>query len=248
VRDPTTRDTHPRHGRPCTAPRSLGAPTPAAPRPSSSPARSARAPGRATRGSRRARKRRPRRPPGTAVGAPSEWATQGKNSALTRYSELGQITTDNVKNLKVAWSFATGVLYGHEGAPLVIGNTMYLVTPYPDIAYALDLTRQGQIKWKYHPDTDPWAVGEACCDVVNRGWAYADGKLIYNLLDNRTIALDVNTGQPVWQTKLGDVTAGQTMTMAPFVVKGNVLVGNSGGEMGQRGFIAALDVKTGKLV
>ncbi|GJG89640.1 methanol dehydrogenase [Gemmatimonadetes bacterium T265] len=186
-------------------------------------------------------------PAGVAVGGAGEWVTQGKDLALTRFSDLSEITTANVANLKTAWSFSTGVLYGHEGAPLVVGKTMYLVTPYPDIAYALDLTKQGAIKWKYQPNTDPWAVGVACCDVVNRGWAFADGKLIYNLLDNRTIALDTATGQPVWQTKLGDPTSGQTMTMAPLVVKDKVLVGNSGGEMGVRGFLAALDVHTGKL-
>jgi PQQ-dependent dehydrogenase (methanol/ethanol family) len=175
-----------------------------------------------------------------------QWLQQGKNYAQTRFSELAQITTDNVRGLKTAWTFSTGVLHGHEGAPLVVGSTMYVVTPYPDIAYALDLTQSGRIKWKYRPDTDPWSIGLACCDVVNRGWAYADGKLIYNLLDDRTIALDANTGKLVWQTKLGDVHTGETMTMSPLVVKDKVLVGNSGGEMGVQGWIAALDLKTGK--
>ena len=96
------------------------------------------------------------------------------------------------------------------------------------------------------PDTDPWSIGVACCDVVNRGWAYADGKLIYNLLDDRTIALDANTGKVVWQTKMGDVNTGETMTMAPLVVRDKVIVGNSGGEMGVHGWVAALDLKTGQ--
>ena len=177
-----------------------------------------------------------------------EWRQQGKNYAQTRYSELSQITTDNVRNLKTAWTFSTGLLHGHEGAPLVIGSLMYVVTPYPNVAYALDLTQSGRIKWKYRPDTDPWSIGIACCDVVNRGWAYADGKLIYNLLDDRTIALDAITGKLVWQTTVGNVRTGETMTMAPLVVKNKVLVGNSGGEMGVQGWIAALDLKTGKLL
>ena len=183
---------------------------------------------------------------GTRLGGAGEWVTQGKDYAGTRYSELDQVNASNVGRLVERWSFSTGVLHGHEGAPLVVGSTMYLVSAYPDIAYALDLTKHGEIKWKYHPGTDPWSVGVACCDVVNRGPAYADGKIIYNLLDDRTIALDANTGKLVWETKLADVNTGVTMTMAPLVVKGKVLVGNSGGEMGVQGWIAALDVATGK--
>ena len=186
--------------------------------------------------------------PRASGNAAGEWLQQGKNYAQTRFSDLTQITADNVPGLKTAWTFSTGVLQGHEGAPLVVGSTMYVVTPYPDIAYALDLTQSGVVKWKYRPDTDPWSIGVACCDVVNRGWAYADGKLVYNLLDDRTIALDANTGKVVWQTKMGDVNTGETMTMAPLVVKDKVIVSNSGGEMGVHGWIAALDLKTGKEV
>ena len=183
---------------------------------------------------------------GTAVGGNGEWATQGHDYALSRYSDLAQITTTTAKHLKLAWSFSTGALRGHEGAPLVVGNTMYLVTPFPNVAYAIDLAKPPAVKWRFQPNTDPWAVGVACCDVVIRGWAYDAGKLIYNLLDDRTIALDANTGKLLWQTKLADVNEGITMTMAPLVVKGKVLVGNSGGEMGARGWLAALDENTGK--
>jgi PQQ-dependent dehydrogenase (methanol/ethanol family) len=183
---------------------------------------------------------------GTAVGGQGEWSTQGHDYALSRYSDLTQITTTTAKGLKLAWSFSTGALRGHEGAPLVVGNTMYLVTPFPNTAYAIDLTKPPAVKWRFQPNTDPWAVGVACCDVVIRGWAYDAGKLIYNLLDDRTIALDANTGKLLWQTKLADVNEGITMTMAPLVVKGKVLVGNSGGEMGARGWLAALDENTGK--
>ncbi|HKN66118.1 MAG TPA: PQQ-dependent dehydrogenase, methanol/ethanol family [Gemmatimonadaceae bacterium] len=183
---------------------------------------------------------------GTAVGGNGEWATQGHDYALSRYSDLAQVTTTTAKHLKLAWSFSTGALRGHEGAPLVVGNTMYLVTPFPNVAYAIDLAKPPAVKWRFQPNTDPWAVGVACCDVVIRGWAYDAGKLIYNLLDDRTIALDANTGKLLWQTKLADVNEGITMTMAPLVVKGKVLVGNSGGEMGARGWLAALDENTGK--
>lgn len=183
---------------------------------------------------------------GVQKGNPDEWTMQGQNYALTRYSELHDIDTSNVQNLKLSWTFATGQLYGHEGAPLVVGSTMYLVTPWPDNAFAIDLDKPGSIKWEFKPSTDPWSIGVACCDVVNRGWAYADGKLIYNLLDDRTIALDAKTGKVVWQAKPGDINTGETMTMAPLVVHDKVLVGNSGGEMGVHGWLTALDLKTGK--
>ncbi|MBV9496170.1 MAG: PQQ-dependent dehydrogenase, methanol/ethanol family, partial [Acidobacteria bacterium] len=119
---------------------------------------------------------------------------------------------------------------------------------YPNVLYALDLTKPGSpTKWTYHPHPDPSSQGVACCDVVNRGAAFADGKVIINTLDNHTIAVDAATGKELWNTLLGDINKGETMTMAPFVVKDKVLVGNSGGELGVRGWITALDVKTGKI-
>lgn len=177
----------------------------------------------------------------------AEWTMQAKDFANTRYSSLAQVDTTNAKNLRLAWTFSTGELRGHEGAPLVVGKTMYFVTPFPDVAFALDLTTDPPTqKWKYEPKPDPYAIGKACCDVVNRGWAYADGKLIYNLLDANTVAVDVQTGKEVWRTKMADVGKGITMTMAPFVVGSRVFVGNSGGEFGVPGWLAALDVATGK--
>ncbi|MGH7076934.1 MAG: PQQ-dependent dehydrogenase, methanol/ethanol family [Acetobacteraceae bacterium] len=178
---------------------------------------------------------------------PGEWARQARDYANTRYTTLHQITEKNVGRLRVAWTFSDGTQYGHEGAPLVIGNTMYLVTPFPNVAYALDLSKPGApIKWSYDPHPSAAAVGKACCDAVIRGWAYADGKLIYNVLDGHTIALDAKTGKLVWRIKMSSIFTGATMTMAPFVVGNKVFVGNSGGEMGVFGWIAALDVDTGK--
>ncbi|MEP7058441.1 MAG: PQQ-binding-like beta-propeller repeat protein, partial [Caldimonas sp.] len=178
---------------------------------------------------------------------PGEWHSQARDYANTRYSPLDQITAANVARLRVAWSFSDGTPNGHEAAPLVVGDTMYIVTPFPNLAYALDLTKAGApIKWSYDPKPTPLAIGKACCDTVNRGSAYADGKLIYNLLDAHTIAIDAKTGKEVWRTKMGDATRGVTMTMAPFVVGDKVYVGNSGGELGVWGWLAALDVKTGK--
>ena len=178
---------------------------------------------------------------------PGEWGRASRDYANTRYSPLNQINAGNVRQLRIAWSFADGVLFGHEDAPLVIGDTMYIVTPYPNNAYALDLSKPGiPVKWVFQPHPSLLAVGKACCDAVNRGAAFADGKLIYNLLDDHTVAVDAKTGKQVWRTKMDNVEDGVTMTMAPFVVGNHVLVGNSGGEMGVHGWLAALDVDTGK--
>jgi PQQ-dependent dehydrogenase (methanol/ethanol family) len=179
----------------------------------------------------------------------AEWAMPNKNMASTRYSTLAEINGGNVKNLKVAWTFSTGVLRGHEGGPLVVGNTMYVHTPYPNIVYALDLTKEGApVKWKYAPKQDPNVIPIACCDTVNRGVAFADGKIFLNQLDTTTVALDANTGQELWKVKQGDYKTGQTVTSAPMVVKGKVISGISGGEFGVRGFVTANDVNTGQQV
>jgi lanthanide-dependent methanol dehydrogenase len=180
---------------------------------------------------------------------PAEWTLPGRDYAGTRYSPLDQITGENAKNLRVAWTFSTGLARGHEGQPLVVNRTMYVVTPWPNIAYAIDLANpQGPLKWSYHPPTNPASQGVACCDVVNRGASYADGKIVFNRLDNVTVALDAETGKVAWETRLGDINRGETMTMAPLVVNGRVFVGNSGGELGVRGWISALDLKNGKIL
>jgi PQQ-dependent dehydrogenase (methanol/ethanol family) len=191
---------------------------------------------------------------GARIGAPSagpagEWQMPAGDYANSRYSTLNQITSANAASLHASWTFSTGVLRGHEGQPLVVNNTMYLVTPYPNVSYALDLATEGQpLKWKFRPENAQAAAGQACCDVVNRGAAYADGKMFYNLLDGHTVAVDVATGKQLWRTRMADLNRGETITMAPIVVKGKVLVGSSGGEMGVRGWLAAIDVTTGKEV
>ncbi|HEX3992927.1 MAG TPA: PQQ-binding-like beta-propeller repeat protein, partial [Acetobacteraceae bacterium] len=165
-----------------------------------------------------------------------------KNYAATRFSALDEISSTNVKNLQVAFAFSTGTDHGLEAAPIVANNTMYIVTPYPNIFFALDLTKPGApIKWSYRPHPAAASQGVACCDVVNRGAVYSNGKVFFNTLDDTTIALDSATGKRLWQTKLGDINTGETITMAPLVVKGKVLVGDSGGELGVRGWLTALD-------
>ncbi len=177
-----------------------------------------------------------------------EWRIPAKNFASTRYSGLDQIKPSNVANLEPAFTFSTGVLRGHEAVPIVAENTMFIVTPHPNILYALDLSRDGALKWKYEPGPSRAARGVACCDVVNRGAAYANGRVFFNTLDVHTVAVDASTGKELWKVKLGEINRGESMTMAPLVVGDRVFVGNSGGEFGVRGWITALDAGSGKIL
>lgn len=176
-----------------------------------------------------------------------QWLMASKDYANTRFSDLREITSGNVSSLKLAWTFTTGILRGHEGAPLVVGDTMYFVTPFPNILYALDLASQGAKKWEYKPKPALAAQGVACCDVVNRGAAFADGRVFFNTLDGYTVAVNAEDGREIWKTKIGDINLGETITMAPIVVKGKVLVGNSGGEFGVRGWLTALNAADGTM-
>ncbi|HEY0480079.1 MAG TPA: PQQ-dependent dehydrogenase, methanol/ethanol family [Kofleriaceae bacterium] len=176
-----------------------------------------------------------------------QWTMAAKDHANTRFTTLDQITPDNAARLAVAWTYDTGSDNGHEGAPLVIGDTMYIVTPFPNRLVALDLTRGGAVRWQYEPKHDDAARGVACCDLVNRGAAWADGKLYFVTLDDHLVAVDAASGHQVFDTKLGDINQGETMTMAPIVVHGKVLVGNSGGELGVRGWLTAVDAATGAI-
>ena len=174
-----------------------------------------------------------------------QWTRPAKDYASTRFSTLDQINTQNVKNLKAAWTFSTATDRGQEAAPLVVNNTMYIVTPWPNLLYALDLN--GNYKWKYDPRPAAASKGVACCDWVNRGASYDDGKIYFNTLDGYTIAVDANTGKQVYKTQLADITKGESITMAPLVAKGKVFVGVSGGEFGIHGWLKAVDAKTGQL-
>ena len=185
----------------------------------------------------------PMLPPGTDAG---EWTIPSRDYGSTRFSPLEQITAANAKDLRLAWTFSTGVLRGHEAAPIVADGRMFIVTPYPNLLYALDAVTGAQL-WKYDPGAARASQGVACCDVVNRGAAYADGKVFFNTLDVHTVAVDAETGKELWKTKLGEINRGESMTMAPLVADGLVYVGNSGGEFGVRGWITALEAGTGKI-
>lgn len=175
-----------------------------------------------------------------------QWVRPAKDYASTRYSTLDQINTNNVKDLKVAWSFSTGADRGHEAAPLYVNGTLYIITPWPNTLFALD-AKSGALKWQYNPNPSPSAKGVACCDWVNRGGDYAFGNIYYNTLDGFTVAVNAQTGKEVYKTKLADITKGESITMAPLVVKDKVLVGNSGGEFGVRGWLTAVDAHSGKI-
>jgi PQQ-dependent dehydrogenase (methanol/ethanol family) len=177
-----------------------------------------------------------------------QWRMPAKDYANTRYSGLNQINTENVRNLRPTFTFSTGVDKGHEAAPLVVGGTMFIVTPFPNRLYALDLTSAGApLRWKFQPKPLSAAKGVACCDLVNRGASYFDGRIFFNTLDGQTIAVDADTGKEAWRTQVGNINVGESITMAPLVVRGKVLVGNSGGEFGARGWLTALDAGTGKI-
>lgn len=181
------------------------------------------------------------------IDDPDQWVIQTGDYKNQRYSKLDQINAGNVGDLQVAWTFSTGVLRGHEGSPLVVGDTMYVHAPFPNTVYALDLANDGKIKWKYEPKQDPNVIPVMCCDTVNRGVAYADGKIFLHQADTTLVALEANTGEVQWSVKNGDPAKGETNTATVLPVKDKVLVGISGGEFGVRGSMTAYNMSDGSL-
>jgi PQQ-dependent dehydrogenase (methanol/ethanol family) len=177
---------------------------------------------------------------------PTQWAIQTGDYENQRYSELDQINADNIGDLQVAWTFSTGVLRGHEGSPLVIGDTMYVHTPFPNIVYALDLANEGRIKWKYEPRQDEDVIAVMCCDTVYRGVAYADGKIFLHQADTTVVALDSESGEVLWEAVNGDPSKGETNTATVLPVKDKIIVGISGGEFGVQGHVTAYDMNSGE--
>ncbi len=177
----------------------------------------------------------------------SNWAAQAGDNYNQRYSSLDKINAGNVGKLQVAWTFSTGVLRGHEGSPLVIGDMMYIHSAFPNNVFAVDLKTQ-EIVWKHTPKQDTAVIAQMCCDTVNRGLAYGDGKVFLQRADSVLEALDAKTGKVVWSVVNGDPKLGAVNTNAPHVFGDKVLTGISGGEWGVRGYITAYDIKTGKQV
>nr|WP_108500760.1 methanol/ethanol family PQQ-dependent dehydrogenase [Paracoccus indicus] len=184
----------------------------------------------------------------TETAKPEQWAIQTGDYANQRYSELDQITRDNVGDLRVAWSFSTGVLRGHEGGPLVVGDMMYVHTPFPNNIFALDLSDNGKIVWRHTPQQDPEVIAVMCCDTVNRGVAYADGMILSHQADTTLVALDAMTGEEKWSVKTGDPAIGETNTATVLPVGDKVIVGVSGGEYGVRGRVTAYSLADGSEV
>lgn len=174
-----------------------------------------------------------------------DWITHGRDYAETRFSPLKQINDGNVKDLGLAWSFDTETNRGLEATPIIVDGVMYTTGSW-SIVFAID-ARTGKQLWKWDPKV-PHSYGpKACCDVVNRGVAVYKGRVYVGTLDGRLAALDAATGAPVWQVVTVDQTKSYTITAAPRVVKGKVLIGNGGGEYGMRGYFSAYDAMTGKL-
>ena len=178
---------------------------------------------------------------------PKQWGLQTGDYSNQRYSKLDEINASNVKKLQVAWTFSTGVLRGHEGAPLVIGNMMYVHTPFPNNVFALNLDEGGKIVWKYEPKQDPSVIPVMCCDTVNRGLAYADNTIFLHQADTTVVALDAKTGQKRWSVVNGDPKKGETNTATVLPVKDKVIVGISGAEFGVRSHVTAYNISDGKL-
>jgi len=182
-----------------------------------------------------------------AIANPDNWAAPRGDYTNQAYSKLTQINQGNVKNLKAAWTFNTGVNRGHEGSPVVVGNMMYVHTAFPNNIYALDLNDNQKVVWSYFPKQDPSVQAVLCCDNVNRGLGYGDGKIFLQQNDGTLVALDAASGKKVWDVKNTDPKVGATNTNAPHVIKDKVLTGCSGAEFGVRCFIQAYNIKDGSV-
>ena len=179
---------------------------------------------------------------------PSQWVMPNANYAGWNYSPLDQVNVDNVQSLTMAWTLQLGIQDSHEASPLVIGDTMYIVTPKPNFVYALDLTRDGVIKWEFRPEIPDLqaTIRSACCGAQTRGLGYADGRVFFSTLDGQVFALDAETGAVVWRAENATVRTGETVSGMPLVVGDKVIVGVAGGERGVRGHVTAYSIDTGR--
>lgn len=163
------------------------------------------------------------------------------------YSTLDQINQSNVKNLQVAWTLQIGILDQHEASPLVVGDTMYIASPKPNYVYAIDLAKDGVIKWEFRPTMDvALATAQTCCGAQTRGLYYAEGKIFYSTLDGQNIALDAKSGEQLWRTVGTDITRYEGMAGNNIVIGKLFIGGNEGGEGGARGKVQAYDINTGR--
>ena len=177
---------------------------------------------------------------------PGNWMTYGRTYDEQRFSPLNQINDQNVSQLGLAWYYDLDTKRGQEATPIVVDGVMYFTSAWSKV-FALSATT-GQLIWSYDPKVPGnWAVN-ACCDVVNRGVAAWNGKIFVGTLDGRLIALDAATGRSIWETLTVDRNFRYTITGAPLIAKGMVIIGNGGGEFGVRGYVSAYNSETGKLL
>ncbi|MDX1567404.1 MAG: PQQ-dependent dehydrogenase, methanol/ethanol family [Longimicrobiales bacterium] len=181
-----------------------------------------------------------------AASYEGQWLTHGRTYSEQRFSPLTSIDAGNVQDLGLAWSFDTGLERGHEATPLVVGETLYTTGSW-SVVFALD-ARTGELLWRWDPEVDRSWAPRACCDVVNRGVAIYEGKVFVGVLDGRLAALDAATGELLWETVTVDQTLPYTITGAPRVVDGKVIIGNGGAEYGVRGYVSAYDPDSGEMV
>jgi quinohemoprotein ethanol dehydrogenase len=174
-----------------------------------------------------------------------DWITHGRTYSEARFSPLTQIDAANVKSLGLAWSFDTDTTRGLEATPIVVDGKLYTTGSW-SVVFAID-ARTGGLLWKWDPDVQRSYGQRACCDVVNRGVAVYKGKVYVGTLDGRLVALNAETGKPLWQVLTVDPQRPYTITGAPRVVKGKVIIGNGGAEFGVRGYVSAYDAESGKL-
>ncbi|QFU74452.1 PQQ-dependent dehydrogenase, methanol/ethanol family [Halioglobus maricola] len=180
------------------------------------------------------------------VGPPdTEWVLHGNDVGEQRFSTLDQINRDTVDQLELAWSFNLYTRRGVEATPLMVDGTLY-VTGSWSMVYALD-ARSGELKWFHDPQVDRAFLAKGCCDAVNRGAAYADGRVFVATYDGRLVALDAGNGEVLWDVQTTDRNQSYTITGAPRVVKDRIVIGNGGAELGVRGYVSAYDQKTGEM-
>ncbi|HEX7214683.1 MAG TPA: PQQ-dependent dehydrogenase, methanol/ethanol family [Methylomirabilota bacterium] len=184
----------------------------------------------------------------SAADSGAAWGVYGGDTANTRYSSLDKINTGNVQQLRVAWALQLGSVRSQESTPILVGDTLYVTSSFgPKNVFAVD-ARTGTVRWRYSPDVPGGIDQFACCDVNNRGVAYANGKVFVGRLDGHMVALDAKTGAELWKTQVVDYTQGSVITSPPTIVKNLVITGFGGGEYGARGYLSALDQDSGKEV
>jgi PQQ-dependent dehydrogenase (methanol/ethanol family) len=181
-----------------------------------------------------------------AEAEPGSWLTHGRTYAEQRFSPLDSVNESNVSNLIQTWGFSTGMKRGHEATPIVVDGTMYLTSSW-SVVFALDAA-SGELKWKWDPNVPREFAKKACCDVVNRGVAVQGGRVFVGVFDGRLAALDAATGEPLWQVVTVDQSQPYSITGAPRIVKGRVIIGNGGAEFGVRGYVSAYDPEDGSLL